>query len=170
MDVGTWGTCPRVRTPDGSLETVAHTLPTRQECLVSDVPSGAVAQLRGCAWMRGCADDEYSSGGIEYAEDWGYIRPATDGESPVYVQPVTGSLLFGYPLRSVLDWPQPNLRSPGLLWTVLADFWFSCRLVWWKTMSSGVDLPVVAQAGASPAATDSLPGTFLGLALDLRSA
>ena len=36
-------------------------------------------------------------------------------------------------------------------------------------MSSGVDLPVVDQAGAGPAATDPLPGTFLGLALDLRS-
>ena len=101
------------------------------------MPSGALAQLHGCARMRGYSDDEYSSSGIECAEDCGYIRPATDGESPVYVQPVTGSLLFGSPLRRVLDWPQPNLRSPGLLWTALADFWFSCRLVWWKQCRPG---------------------------------
>ena len=74
MDFSAWGTCSRVRTPECSLET----LPTRQEGLISDVPSGVVAQLRGCAWMHGCA------------EDWGYIRPATDDESPVNVQPVTG--------------------------------------------------------------------------------
>ena len=30
-------------------------------------------------------------------------------------------------------------------------------------MSSEVDLPAVDQAGAAPAATDPLPGTFLGL-------
>ena len=53
MHFNTWGTCPRVRTPQCSLETVAQTLPTRQECLVPDVPSGAVAQLCGCAWLHG---------------------------------------------------------------------------------------------------------------------
>ena len=73
------------------------------------------------------------------------------------------------PLRLVLGLPQPNLPSGGLSWTILADFCFSCRLVWWKTMSSGVDLPAVDQAGATPAATDPLPGTFLGLELDLKS-
>ena len=36
-------------------------------------------------------------------------------------------------------------------------------------MSSGIKLPAVDQAGAAPAATTPLPGTFLGLALDLRS-
>ena len=36
-------------------------------------------------------------------------------------------------------------------------------------MSSGVDLPAVDQAGAAPAASDPLPGTFLGFKLDLRS-
>ena len=36
-------------------------------------------------------------------------------------------------------------------------------------MSSGVDLPAVDQAGVAPAASDPLPGTFLGLKLDLRS-
>ena len=91
------------------------------------------------------------------------------GESPVYVHPVTGSLLFGSPLRRVLGLPQPNLLYQGLSWNTLADPWFSCRLVWWSTMSSGVDLPVVDQAGAAPAASDPLPSTFLGLELDLRS-
>ena len=108
-------------------------------------------------------------GEIGCMEDWAYIRSATDGESPVYVQPVTGLLLFGSPLRRVLGLPQPNLRSQGLLLTILADLWFSCRLVWWRTMSSAVDLRVVDQAGAAPVATDPLPGTFLGLALHLRS-
>ena len=116
--------------------------------------------------MRGCADDEYSPGGIGCVEDWAYIRLATD---VLYVQPVARSLLFGSPLRRVLGLPQPNLRSQGLLWTILADLWFSCRLAWWRTMSSGVYLPVVDQAGAAPAATDPLPGTFLGLTLDLKS-
>ena len=36
-------------------------------------------------------------------------------------------------------------------------------------MSSGVDLTAVDQAGAAPAATDPLPGTFLRLKLDLKS-
>ena len=36
-------------------------------------------------------------------------------------------------------------------------------------MSSGVDLPTVDQAGAASAASDPLPGTFMGLELDLRS-
>ena len=35
-------------------------------------------------------------------------------------------------------------------------------------MSSGVALPPADQAGAGPAASDPLPGTFLGLKLDLR--
>ena len=37
-------------------------------------------------------------------------------------------------------------------------------------MSSGIDLPVVNQAGATTTASTPLLGTFLGLALDLRSA
>ena len=36
-------------------------------------------------------------------------------------------------------------------------------------MSSGLDLPAVDQAGAATTASTLLPGTFLGLALDLRS-
>ena len=36
-------------------------------------------------------------------------------------------------------------------------------------MSSGIDLPAVDQAGAATTASTPLPGTFLGLTLDLRS-
>ena len=36
-------------------------------------------------------------------------------------------------------------------------------------MSSRIDLPAVNQAGAATSASSPLPGTFLGLALDLRS-
>ena len=36
-------------------------------------------------------------------------------------------------------------------------------------MSSGTDLPVVAQARAAVETTEPLPGTFMGLGLDLRS-
>ena len=36
-------------------------------------------------------------------------------------------------------------------------------------MSSGVDLPTIDQTGAAPAVTDPLPGTILGLKLDLES-
>ena len=35
-------------------------------------------------------------------------------------------------------------------------------------MSSRVDLPAIDQAGAAPAASDPLPGTLMGLELDLR--
>ena len=142
MDSSAW------ETSECRLETFTQTLPTRQECLVSDVPSGAVAQLRGCARMRGCT------------KDWCYLRPATDRESPVSVQPVTGSLLFGSPLRRVLVLPQPNLLYQGLSWNILAALGFSCRLVWWRTVSPGVTLPAVDQAGAAPAASDPLPGTL----------
>ena len=36
-------------------------------------------------------------------------------------------------------------------------------------MSSGIDLPAVNQAGATTTASTPLPGTSLGLALDLGS-
>ena len=36
-------------------------------------------------------------------------------------------------------------------------------------MSSGIDLPVVNQAGTATTATKPLPSTFLGLGLDLGS-
>ena len=143
MDFSAGGTCPRVRTPGCGLKTFAQTLPTRQECLVNEKSSGGgVARMRGCAWMRGCAEEytgeestkikstEEESTGVDEigcAEDWGYIRPVTDGEWPVCVQPVTGSLLFRSPLRRELGLPQPHLPSGGLSWTILADLCFSCR-------------------------------------------
>ena len=42
----------RIRMPECRLETVAQTVPTRQECLVSDVPSDVTAWWRGCAITR----------------------------------------------------------------------------------------------------------------------
>ena len=111
MNISAWGTCPRVRTSICSPETFAQTLPTQQECLVSDVPSGAVAQLRGCERMRG---NRVFPGDIVCTRDWGYIRPAAVGESPVHTQPVTGSLLFRSPLRCVLGrWLHALMRGCG---------------------------------------------------------
>ena len=146
--------CPRVRTPECGLKTFAWKSPARQECLVRYFPGGG--GLRGCTRMRSCAEDSTGAGEIAGAEDRGYIRPVTDGESPVCVRPVTGSHLFGSPLRRVLGLLQLYLPFRGLSWTILGDFRFSCILFWWKTMSPGVDFPVVDQAGAAPAATDPL--------------
>ena len=101
------------------------------------------------------------------AEDCGYIRLVTDDEPAVHVQPVTGSLLFGYLLRHVLGLPKLNWLNQGLMWNILTGLGFSCILVWWKTMSSGGKWPAVDQADAVPAAPDLLPGTFLGPGLDL---
>ena len=179
MDLSAWGPCPQIGPPDCGLGTFAQPSPNRQKCLVSEVSSDAIAQVRGCAWMRGCVGNRHSPGEtpderkvgvspgeIECTEDSGYIRLETVVESPVYVWSVTGSLLFGSPFRRVLGLPQPTLPSRGLTWIILADFWFSCRLVWGRTM---IDLPAVNQAGAATTATNPLPGTFLGLGLDLSS-
>ena len=113
----------------------------------------------------------FPPGEIECAEDSGYIRPDSVVESPVYVLSVTGSLLFGSPLRrgsvrGLQPPPLPSSRDPT--WIVLVGFWLSCRLVWLRIMSSGIYLPAVDQAGAATTASTLLPGTFLGLALDLR--
>ena len=115
IDFNAGGTHPQVRTPECSLEVCAQILPNRQECLGSDVPSGAVALLCGCERMCCCTECGCSPGEIGCVEDWGYIRPATDDEGPVCSQPV-GSLLFGSPLRRALGLPQPNLPSGGLKW------------------------------------------------------
>ena len=120
----------------------------------------------GRSRLRGKQD---SPGKFECVEDSGYIGPDTVVESPVYVWSVAGSLLFGSPFKRVLGLPQPTLPSRGLTWIILVDFWFSCHLVWWRTMSSGIDLLAVNQAGAAKSATNPLPCTFLGLGLDLRS-
>ena len=109
-----------------------------------------------------------SPGEMECAEDLDYIGPDSVVESPVYVWSVTGSLLFGSPLRRVQSLQQPPLPSRDPTWIVLVGFWLSCRLVW-RSMSSGIQLPAVDRAGAATTASTPLPGTFLGLALDLRS-
>ena len=85
--------------PICGLETFAQTLPTRHECLVSDVPSGAVARLCVDARLRGY---RVFPGRDGLPGRLGYIRPASVGESPVHTQPVTGSLHFRSPFRRVL--------------------------------------------------------------------
>ena len=82
MDVRAWGTCPRVQAPTCSLEAFAQILLTRQECLDSYVPSGTVAQLRGCAWMCCCAEIECSPGEMACAEDWDYSPCVTNWGKP----------------------------------------------------------------------------------------
>ena len=84
-------------------------------------------------------------------------------EPPVCIWSVTGSLLFGSPLgrvRGVLA------QDP---WIVLVGFWFNGGVEWWIIMSSNVDSLAVNQSGATTSASTPLPGTFLGLALDLGS-
>ena len=171
LDLNTRGTYPRVRPPECGLETLAQT-PSIRNCRVAEVQSVAVA-LR-CMLMHGCAGNGHSPGDtqdarevgvspgeMECAEDSAYIRPDSVVESPMYVWSVTGSLLFGSPLRCVRGVQQPPLPSRYLTWL--------CLFVWWGIMSSGIDLPAVNQVGASTTASTPLPGTFLGLTLDLRS-
>ena len=66
---------------------------------------------------------------------------------------------------------QCSFPPRDLTWIVLVLVWLSCRLVWWSIMTSGKSgkLPAVDQAGASPTHSTPLPGTFLGLTLDLGS-
>ena len=64
--------------------------------------------------------------------------------------------------------PKCSFPPQDITWIVLVVVWLSCHLVWWSIMSSG-KLPAVYQAGASPIPSTPLPGTFLGLALDLGS-
>ena len=78
------------------------------------MPSDAVAQRHGCTHMRFCSGNGLSPGEthdaqevgvspgeMESAEDSAYIRPDSVTELPVYAWSVTGSLLFGSPLRRV---------------------------------------------------------------------
>ena len=76
---------------------------------------------RKCAVVHGCAGNGHSPGetqharrvgvspGEKCAEDPGYIRPVLVAGPPVYVWLVTGSLLFGSPLRHVWGLLQPPL-------------------------------------------------------------
>ena len=60
------------------------------------------ASPEGVALLRGCEEESTGAGEFAGAEDWGYIRPVTDGESPFCVRPVTGSHLFRSPIGRVL--------------------------------------------------------------------
>ena len=145
------------------------------------MPSDTVGQVRGCTRMCGCAGNGHSPGvtqdarevGIspgemECAEDLGYIRPDSVVESPVYVWSVTGSLLFGSPLRRVRGLQQSPWPSRDPTWIVLVGFWLFCRLVWWSIMLSGLNLPPVDQAGAATTASIPLPGAFFGTRIGLE--
>ena len=118
-----------VRSPECGLETVAQ-MPPFPHCRVEVVPSDTVAHVRGCTRMRrkwtfhrrntGFAGSRCFPGRDEVSGRLGvYIRP----DSPVYVWSVTGSLLFGSPLR---------------------------RVQAYSIMSSGIKLPEVDQAGPAP--------------------
>ena len=156
--------CFRALVPGFGLKKFALTLPAlpiRREWPVWDT----LASAEGVAGAERFAGAE----GFDSVEDWGYIKQVTGGESPFCAQPVTGSHLLGYPIGRVLDLRQPHLPSRHPSWTILGDLRFSCLLLWWYTMSSGTDLPVLDQAGAAAAATNPLLGTFKGLGLDFQS-
>ena len=74
------------------------------------------------------------------------------------------SLLFGSPLGRVR-----GVLAQDTTWIGLVSFWFHDCLVWWIVMSSSVDPLAVDQSGAAATESTPLPGTFLGLALDLES-
>ena len=150
--------------PEFGLRMFAQTLPAlpvRQKWPVRE----ALAGTEGFSGAGEIAGAE----GFAGAEDWGYVRQVADDELPFCVRPVTGVHLFGSPIGYVLGLRQPHLPFRHLSWTILGDLHFSCLLVWWDMMSSGTDLPIVDQAGAAVAATNPLPGTFIGLGLDLKS-
>ena len=71
------GPCPKVGPPECGLETFVQMSPNLQKCLVSEVSSDVIAQLRGCTQMRWCEGNGHSPGEIECAEDSSYIRPET---------------------------------------------------------------------------------------------
>ena len=142
------------------------------------MPCDMVAQVRSCTQMHGKGhslgktQDARKFGvppGERCVERLGFIRPDSVVGSSVYVWSVTGSHLFGSPLRRVQGLQQLPLPPQDLTWIVLIGFWLSCRLVWWSSMWSRTKLPAVDQVGATPTTSTPLPGTFLGLALDLRS-
>ena len=62
MDLNDWGPCPQVGPPECGLETFAQASSNRQKCLVSEVSSDAITQVRGRARMRGCAGNGHSPG------------------------------------------------------------------------------------------------------------
>ena len=78
--------------------------------------------------LCGCAAESTGAGKFVGAENWGYIRPVADGESPFCVRPVTGSHLFGSSIGRVLGLRQLPLPFRHLSWTILGDLRFSCLL------------------------------------------
>ena len=82
-----------------------------------------VKKLRGCVVTRLCSGAEGPTGARlrGCAEDWGYIRPAADGESAFVVRPVTGSHLFRPTRGRALGLSQPPLPCRHLSGTSLGD-------------------------------------------------
>ena len=113
-----------------SNETVALT-PSIQHCWVAEVSSGAVAQRRGCTrcvrngHSPGIAQDArevgVSPGEMVSAEDSAYVRLDSVTELPVYVWSVSGSLLFGSPLRRARGVKQLHLPSRDPTWVVFVE-------------------------------------------------
>ena len=172
LDLNVRGTYLCVWPPECGLETVAR-MPPIPYCRVAESLSNAVTQRCGCAGNGHSPgetqDVRVSPCDIKCAEDPAYIKPDSAIESPVYVWSVTGSLLFGSPLRCVRGLQRLTLPSRDPTWIVLVGFWLHGCFVWWFIMPSGMDLPAVNQSGAASTASSPLPGTFLGLALDLGS-
>ena len=150
--------------------------------VLPEVLSDTVTQRCGCTRMHVCAGNGHSPGETQDAREAGvspgemkcavdsaYIKPDSVVESPVYVWPATASLLFGSPLRRVRGVQQLPLPSQDPSWVVLIGFWLHSCFVWWSIMLSEIYLHAVNQTGAATTASTPLPGTFLGLALDLRS-
>ena len=136
MDLSAWGTCPHVRPPECGLETFAQTSSNRQKYLVSEMPSGADARLCG-KWAFPRRDWVRGRLGLYRAGDCCWVASvcsASDWVTSLWISLQTCTGLAA--------------ADPAFSWIILADFWFSCRLVWWSTMSSGIDLPAVNQAGA----------------------
>ena len=98
LDLNAWGTCPRVRLPDCGLETFAQMPPIQQNCLISEVLSGAVAPVLGCVRETDIPRARHRMRGkwvlprVRWSADSDYIKPETVVGSPVYGWLVIGPL------------------------------------------------------------------------------
>ena len=99
MDFSARKMCPRARMPQIGLRMFAQTLPAlevRQEWPVREELDSAEgfsgASSEGVVRLRGCAEESTGAGEFVGTEDWGYMRPVADGESPSCVRPVTSDL------------------------------------------------------------------------------
>ena len=211
-------------TPDGGPMEGASVLEPIEHSLLEKPLDGGPKQ-----WMPVLEPLEHSE---SCAEERTYIRPTLLAGSPVCARTVTGSLLFGSPLRHVrscfrsavlfllqtdgLDGIRNNtdVQHDRLLATVVSRFtpdiflsaWIvlrstpscggACDIAHWKRLGqylippgnfvwfvlnvcyickvlterfmASSRLPDMDQAAPSCTPSDPLPGTFLGLALDLR--